>query len=117
VARLVRVRWTVLLVATLAGCNSSSGSPNKTPGQCVLSNGIWYCGGAYGNYPQCPSGAAPTTPPSPCDYDGGACFDCYYNPAGMTCGCGPAPAYAYPEGGANDANVWNCEPSGTGCSQ
>jgi hypothetical protein len=116
VASLNGVRWVALLLVALTGCStSSSGSPNETPGQCVLSNGIWYCGTGYGSYPQCPAAAAPTIPPTPCDYDGSTCFACYYDPAGMTCGCGPGPNY--PEGGANDARVWECLPSGTGCSQ
>jgi len=37
-----------LLVFVAAACTSSS-SPNKTPGQCVLGNGTWYCGAGYGD--------------------------------------------------------------------
>jgi hypothetical protein len=100
----------------LVACSTSttsSGSPNKTPGQCVLSNGIWYCGTGYGNIPQCPGWGPSTQPGSPCDYDagdsdaGGLCFDCYFgNAAGLGCTCRP---------GDSGGNLWQCLPTETGC--
>jgi hypothetical protein len=106
-ASVCAVRWlTVLLVASVA-CSSSSSpaSPNKTPGQCVLSDGVWYCGAGYGNLTNCPSDAILN---ASCDYDGGSCFSCYYESAGAVFSCGMA------DGGGR---VWNAIPSGTGCSQ
>jgi hypothetical protein len=99
----VVVSWLVGgLAFGVVGCSSSSPSPNKTPGQCVLSNGTWYCGGAYGNYAQCPSDVGGGVA---CDSDAGECFDCS-DSAGASCVCG-----------LNDAgaHVWICEPTGTGC--
>jgi hypothetical protein len=105
------MRWAAFVsVAALVACSSGgSGSPNKIPGQCVLSNGIWYCGVGYGNLPQCPSQL--TGYGQPCDYDGGTCFDCYYSPAGATFACVPGDA------GEDGPRVWGGAPSGTGCSQ
>ena len=90
-------------VALLAGCSSSSShgsigpfdggadatidaaldgavdaeidSPNETPGQCVFSNNVWYCGPGYGTYPSCPGAAYPLLGTS-CDFDSGFCVGC-----------------------------------------
>ena len=90
----------------IAACSSSSNaSPNKSPGQCVLSNGVWYCGTGYGDYPDC--AAAPAA--SQCvDSDGGmGCFSCSEG-AGATCSCQPGDA---------GRRFWYCVPTGTGCSE
>ena len=81
-----------------AGCSSSTGSPNVTPGQCVLSNGVWYCGTGYGNFRDCDTWEAGT-----CDKTQ-ACFSCAYGSAGETCTCWPGDAAT-------------CLPSETGCTQ
>jgi hypothetical protein len=94
------VRWVALLVATLMGCNSSSGSPNTTPGQCVLSNGIWYCGGAYGNYPACNGTES-------CANDASPCFSCDLN--------GVAGAVYSCQHDQDGGRTWEAIPSGTGC--
>ena len=116
-----------LAAVCILGCStgSTSSSPNKTVGQCVLSNGVWYCGGAYGNYPQCPADvleilASSTATSGSCDYDGGSCFQCLEN-AGTVCSClaaacsmpslEPSCASAKGDGGT----FWQCVPSGTGC--
>ena len=96
-------------LVSVAACSSSSGSsPNVTPGQCVLRDGIWSCGGAYGNYADCP---APTMPASmlsgACSayQDTGVCLSCYEG-AGEVCSCRS-------DGG--HAAEWECLPSETGC--
>jgi hypothetical protein len=91
------------LFVVVACSSSSSSSPNVTPGQCVFSNGVWYCGGSYGNIPACP-----TEPQGMCGYDGGLCFACLYESAGAGCTCAP-------DAGTDGPNWWQCIPSGTGC--
>jgi hypothetical protein len=99
-----------------AACSASSGSssPNKTPGQCVLSNGVWYCGDGYGNFANCPSSVpydVLTDPKTACtngDWDGGGCFYCSepMRGSGTTCECEPGDA---------GLPVPQCVPTGTGC--
>ncbi|HEY5240628.1 MAG TPA: hypothetical protein VIJ22_04145 [Polyangiaceae bacterium] len=92
-----------LLVA--AACSSSSSaSPNKTPGQCVLSDGFWYGGTGYGDFPDCPGTSGN------CNgyQDSAPCFSCLYETAGASCSCTVTDA---------GAPTWQCEPSGTGCAQ
>jgi len=60
----------------------ADGGPNVTPGQCVLSDGVWYCGGSYGNIPACPNDVAQAS----CQFEAGTCFVCYEG-AGETYGC------------------------------
>jgi hypothetical protein len=92
---------------TLAACSSAKSDPNVTPGQCVLSEGVWHCGTGYGNIPACPGGDAGAQPGDPCDYDGGWCFECYFDQvAGLGCSCAP---------GDTGTPVWQCLPTGTGC--
>jgi hypothetical protein len=94
----------VFAVAVACGSSSTAGqsSPNKIVGQCVLSSGVWYCGGAYGNFPDCPVTSGPCTAAP----DAG-CFSCLYDGvAGASCGCLAA------DGGSK---TWQCNPTGTGC--
>jgi len=97
----VRVLLTFGLGAAAACSTGSagSGSPNVTPGQCVLQSGTWYCGQPYGNFKDC--GA---TPPETCAglSPGAQCFYCYQS-AGELFTC-PA------DGGA--PATWSTE---TGC--
>lgn len=100
-----------LAVVVLAACSSSgsgSSSPNKTPGQCVLSNGVWYCGTGYGNWQDCGDFTdAAALIGAPCDKNGTLCFSCYYYTAGLTCNC---------MAGDGGGLQWGqCTPSGTGC--
>jgi hypothetical protein len=96
-------------LVTVAACSgpSSESSPNVTPGQCVLRDGIWYCGGAYGNYADCP---APTNAASmlsgACSayQDTGVCLSCYES-AGYVCSCPSDGGQAF----------WVCLPSETEC--
>jgi hypothetical protein len=99
----------VVLAAGLAGaCGSSSGGsvgPNKAPGQCVLSDDVWYCGAGYGNFPDCAVTSGPCTP----EPDAGACFSCALDGvAGVACGCDAAQ-----DGGPS----WQCLPTETGCGK
>lgn len=97
------------MAVTMAACSSSSSSsgPNITPGQCVLSDGVWYCGTGYGNIPACPGGNTGAQPGASCDYDGGGCFECAIDSvAGLGCGCAPGDAGTL---------VWQCLPTETGC--
>lgn len=95
----------ILLAA--CGSHSSSDDPNVTPGQCVLKDGVWYCGTGYGNTPACPGGNTGAQPGALCDYDAGFCFECYFNAvAGLGCQCAPGDA---------GTSVWQCLPTGTGC--
>jgi hypothetical protein len=65
-----------LIVAIAAACSSgSNASPNKTPGQCVLSSGEWYCGTGYGDFPDCRA----TEGSCAGDEDAGTCFSCLYD--------------------------------------
>jgi hypothetical protein len=83
---------------TVAACSSSTpGSPNKVPGQCVLSGGTWYCGTGYGDFPDCETWEAGT-----CEKNA-SCFSCQQT-AGVACTCWPGDAAT-------------CTPTGTGCSQ
>lgn len=97
-----------MMAAVIAACSSSTSgqsSPNKTPGQCVLSKGVWYCGAGYGNFPDCPATSGPCTAAP----DAGLCFACLYDRvAGAACGCFAA------DGGGK---AWQCEPTETGCGQ
>ncbi len=65
----------------IADAGSASDGPNITAGQCVLSKGVWYCGGAYGNVPACPASLT-----AACSTDAGSCFVCQEG-AGQTYGC------------------------------
>src|SRR5580692_9870784 len=84
-ARPVPVRWgrgapfAFGAVWLVVACGSSTGDgPKATPGQCVLSRGIWSCGTGYGDWPACPGDVVHgAMPGQPCDYDGGTCFECY----------------------------------------
>jgi hypothetical protein len=60
----------------------ADGGPNVTPGQCVLSGGVWYCGAGYGNISACPD----NTNDASCGSDAGTCFICDEG-AGETYGC------------------------------
>jgi len=91
------------LFVVVACSSSSSSSPNVTPGQCVLSNHVWYCGGDYGNTPACPA-----EPQGMCNYDGGGCYSCLNEPAGTSCFCAP-------DAGTDGPSYWQCVGSGTGC--
>ena len=93
---------TALVVAACSSTSASS-SPNKTPGQCVLSRGVWYCGDGYGDLPDCPATSGPCTAVP----DAGLCFSCLYDHvAGAACGC-------FPTDGGGEAI--QCEPTETGC--
>jgi|HubBroStandDraft_3_1064219.scaffolds.fasta_scaffold425464_2 hypothetical protein len=105
--RMAAVGVAALAIVIIAACSSTSASssPNKVAGQCVLSNGVWYCGDGYGNYPDCPA----TTGPCTSAPDAGFCFSCLYNDvAGAACSCLDA------DGGGKS---WQCEATGTGCGQ
>ena len=73
-----------------------------------MSNGVWYCGTGYGNFADCVYEAGTNLIGASCDEDGGTCFSCYYESAGLTCGCLP---------GDGGGLAWRCVPSGTGCRQ
>jgi hypothetical protein len=106
--RLLALPLVVVGLVVIAACSSSSGSssPNKTPGQCVLSNGTWYCGQGSGNWQDCVWDAGNLIG-APCDNEGAVCFSCYYESAGLICSCSAGDA-----GGL----TWHCPyPSGTGC--
>jgi hypothetical protein len=53
--------------------DAGSDGPNEIPGLCALSDGTWYCGSGYGNFPICTSGVRSG---SPCSAHAGACGTC-----------------------------------------
>ena len=66
----------------------------------MLSNGTWYCGGAYGNYPACKGTES-------CENDASPCFACDLNGvAGDVYSC---------QHGQDGGRTWEAIPSGTGC--
>jgi hypothetical protein len=73
---------TAVSVTDANASDVESGSPNVTPGRCVLSDGVWYCGEPYGNIPACPQ----DTEQGSCAFDAGTCFVCYES-AGETYDC------------------------------
>ena len=64
-----------------AADGAAGDGPNVTAGQCVLSQGVWFCGAPYGNILACPASLA-----AACSIDAGSCFVCEEG-AGQTYGC------------------------------
>jgi hypothetical protein len=89
----------LFMLSLLAAC-SGHNTPNKIPGQCVLSDGVWWCGAGYGNYVDCPVTSGPCNAQGP-----SVCFTCLYMSVGTTCFCDPT------DGGGTE---WQCQSSESG---
>lgn len=99
------IAWTsslaVIAMALACSTKPSSSSPNSTPGQCVLQDHLWYCGGAYGNIPACQGNES-------CDNDAAPCFKCDLGAvAGDVYSC---------QHDQDGGRTWEGIPSETGCS-